>query len=235
MPTPAPMPRGLSCPMRTTHCHHQVRVTAVTHPLFGVLLPASDFRRLDGVLHLVVALPDGSPGTIRAEATDVLGARPEGAAGTVLDVDGLLSLRRLVLQLQPDRGSRPRRVGSGRVEGCWSKCVTLCLRAPTGWPAAAWSVSAAAPWSSPRSRACSATRRSAASNGSAPLRAVRPPIGAGVAGWLRTCLGSGRPAAAVGWTGRIALWDRDIGRDASRFTASFVAPTIPDGEPTCVP
>ncbi len=88
-----------------------MRVTAATHPLFGELLAASDFRRLDGVLHLVVALPDGSPGTIRAEATDVLGARPEGTAGTVLDVDGLLSLRGLVFQLQPDRGSRPWRAG----------------------------------------------------------------------------------------------------------------------------
>ena len=91
-------------------------MTATTHPLFGELLAASDFRRLDGVLHLVVALPDGSPGTIRAEATDVLGLRPEGAVGTVLDVDGLLSLRRLVFQLQPDRGSRRRRLGS-RADG----------------------------------------------------------------------------------------------------------------------
>ena len=88
-------------------------MTAATHPLFGELLAASDFRRLDGVLHLVVVLPDGSPGTIRAEATDVLGARPEATAGTVvLDVEGLLSLRRLVLQLQPGGGSRPRRAGS---------------------------------------------------------------------------------------------------------------------------
>ncbi len=87
-------------------------MTATTHPLFGELLAASDFRRLDGVLHLVVTLPDGSPGTIRAEATDVLGARPEGAAGTVLDIEGLLSLRRLVLQLEPGRGQQPRKLGS---------------------------------------------------------------------------------------------------------------------------
>lgn len=87
-------------------------MTSATHPLFGELLAASDFRRLDGVLHLVVVLPDGSPGTIRAETTDVLGARLEGTAGTVLDVDGLLSLRRLVLQLQAGRGQQPRRAGS---------------------------------------------------------------------------------------------------------------------------
>lgn len=89
-------------------------MTASTHPLFGELLAASDFRRLDGVLHLVVALPDGSPGTIRAEATDVLGEGPAASAGTVLDVEGLLSLHRLVLQLQlqPGRGQQARRGGS---------------------------------------------------------------------------------------------------------------------------
>ena len=90
----------------------QVRVTAATHPLFGELLAASDFHRLDGVLHLVMVLPDGSPGTIRAETTDVLGARPEVTAGmVVLDVEGLLLLRQLVLQLQPDHRSRPSRAG----------------------------------------------------------------------------------------------------------------------------
>jgi hypothetical protein len=40
----------------------EVRVTAATHPLFGRLLWASGFKRLGGVLHLVVTLPDGSPG-----------------------------------------------------------------------------------------------------------------------------------------------------------------------------
>ena len=44
------------------------------HPLFGELLAALAFRRFAGVLHLVVELPDGSPGTIRADATDVLAA-----------------------------------------------------------------------------------------------------------------------------------------------------------------
>ena len=49
---------------------------------------------------LVVELPDGSPGTIAAAATDVLGAG--GAAGgpaVVLDAAGLRRLRALVLAL----------------------------------------------------------------------------------------------------------------------------------------
>jgi hypothetical protein len=74
----------------------EVRVTGEAHPLFGRLVKASSFKRLNGVLHLVVELPDGSPGTIRAEATDVLGV--EGAPGpaVVLDAEGLRRLRALV-------------------------------------------------------------------------------------------------------------------------------------------
>jgi hypothetical protein len=41
----------------------QVRVVAAAHPLWGQSLYATAFRRLNGVLHLVVRLPDGSPGT----------------------------------------------------------------------------------------------------------------------------------------------------------------------------
>jgi len=81
-----------------------VRVTAEGHPLFGVLLSASAFRRFAGVLHLVVELPDGSPGTIRADATDVLVAGEPGPAGTVLDAAGVRALRVLVTAMG-DAGS----------------------------------------------------------------------------------------------------------------------------------
>ncbi|HEY6747669.1 MAG TPA: hypothetical protein VI357_18365 [Mycobacteriales bacterium] len=77
----------------------EVRVTGEAHPLFGRLVKAAAFKRLNGVLHLVVELPDGSPGTIRADATDVLGF--EGARGlaVVLDADGVRELRALVGRL----------------------------------------------------------------------------------------------------------------------------------------
>lgn len=39
----------------------EVRVTAPSHPLFGQLLAARDFRRVEGVVFLVVQLPDNSP------------------------------------------------------------------------------------------------------------------------------------------------------------------------------
>ena len=77
----------------------EVRVTAATHPLFGRLLWASGFKRLAGVLHLVVVLPDGSPGTIRADATGVFGDEleaPSEPAATVLSVEGIRQLRVLV-------------------------------------------------------------------------------------------------------------------------------------------
>ena len=60
----------------------EVRVVAETHPLFGRLLAAKSFKRWNGVLLLVIDLPDGSPGTIRCDATDVLGVgRAEAAVG----------------------------------------------------------------------------------------------------------------------------------------------------------
>ena len=74
----------------------EVRVAAAVHPLFGCLLPASGFSRRDGVLLLVVRLPDGSPGTIPAEATNVFGETVVvSAAASVLSVEGVRHLRRL--------------------------------------------------------------------------------------------------------------------------------------------
>ena len=69
-----------------------VRVIAETHPLFGRLLAARSFKRWNGVLLLVVDLPDGSPGTIRADATDVFGVGGPQGAVSVLDARGLREL-----------------------------------------------------------------------------------------------------------------------------------------------
>jgi hypothetical protein len=88
-------------------------VCASTHPLFGSLLVAQGFRRVDGVVFLVVELPDGSPGTIRADATDVLGEEPVVPSAAVLDVEGLRSLRRLVTGLRAAAG-RPGGPGDGK-------------------------------------------------------------------------------------------------------------------------
>jgi hypothetical protein len=77
----------------------EVRVVAETHPLCGRLLAVKAFKRWDGVLLLVVELPDGSPGTIRADATDVLGASRDTGPDCVVDPAGVRELHRLVRQL----------------------------------------------------------------------------------------------------------------------------------------
>jgi hypothetical protein len=89
-----------------------VRVTASAHPLFGELLAASGFRRFAGVMHLVVELPDGSPGTIRADATDVLAAAEPQVPGTVLDAAGVRALKVLVTAMGDAGSLRPRRGSS---------------------------------------------------------------------------------------------------------------------------
>jgi hypothetical protein len=89
-----------------------VRVTGPAHPLFGELLAASGFRRFAGVLHLVVELPDGSPGTIRADATDVLAAAEPGPAPAVLDAAGVRALRVLVMAMGAAASSRQKRRSS---------------------------------------------------------------------------------------------------------------------------
>jgi hypothetical protein len=78
----------------------EVRVVALTHPLSGQLLAATGFKRLNGSLHLVVQLPDGSPDTILAAATNVWGELELAGLLVVLDVEGLRALRQRVEQLQ---------------------------------------------------------------------------------------------------------------------------------------
>jgi hypothetical protein len=75
------------------------------HPLFGELLACSGFRRWNGVLLLVVELPDGSPGTVRADATDVFVTASVTPAETVLDCEGVQALHELVAALQRRPGS----------------------------------------------------------------------------------------------------------------------------------
>jgi hypothetical protein len=78
-------------------------VTAAGHPLRGRTLDAVSFVHLRGVLHLVVRLPDLSPGTIPASATDIFGVAAAGPA-MVLDADGLRRLRGLVTALAAGEG-----------------------------------------------------------------------------------------------------------------------------------
>jgi hypothetical protein len=89
----------------------EVLVTAAGHPLSGSRLRAYAFRHVDGVLHLKVRLPEGRPGLVRADVTDVHGGGEE-RPGLVLDVAGLRELRALVLRLLDGQGRAGRR-GTG--------------------------------------------------------------------------------------------------------------------------
>ena len=80
-------------------------MTSPVHPLFGRVLPASGFKRWNGDLLLLVVLADGSPGTVPAEATDVLGASQGEAVTAGLSVDGVRRLRLLLDTLGPPGGS----------------------------------------------------------------------------------------------------------------------------------
>ena len=67
------------------------------HPLFGYFLPAKRFTRRDGILFLIVTLPDGSPATIAVDATDALGrSDTHTELPTVLSIDGIRRLKVLV-------------------------------------------------------------------------------------------------------------------------------------------
>jgi hypothetical protein len=83
----------------------QVQVTSSTHPLSGRLVAARTFKRLHGELLLVIELPDGSPGTIPAGATDVLGSDDRGGPAVVLDAAGWRRLRYLVVALSGRDGA----------------------------------------------------------------------------------------------------------------------------------
>ncbi len=86
-----------------------MRVTSEVHPLCGKLLEAIGFKRWKGALLLVVVLPDGSPGTIPANATDVLGVAPSAVTReSALSVEGIRSLRALVSALSPPERSAVR-------------------------------------------------------------------------------------------------------------------------------
>ena len=79
----------------------EVVVTAVTHPLYGCRLRAYALRHVDGVPHLKVELPDGLPGLVAVEATDVPGSEQAAAGiGLILDGAGLRRLYAVVMRLQ---------------------------------------------------------------------------------------------------------------------------------------
>lgn len=73
----------------------EITVTDCVHPLYRERLQASAFRRRQGVLRLVVVLPDGTPGMVAADSTDVFGSGDAAVTqlATTLSVEGVRLLR----------------------------------------------------------------------------------------------------------------------------------------------
>jgi hypothetical protein len=69
---------------------------------------ATGFKRWKGDMLLLVILPDGSPGTIPASATNILGGDIAAGLTMVLSVEGVRELRVLVDSLKPARRSPSR-------------------------------------------------------------------------------------------------------------------------------
>jgi hypothetical protein len=72
-----------------------VTVINPRHPLVGQTLKAERSHCWNGVVWLVVVLPDGFPGRLPVADTDLLGESPSlsSSIGTVLSVDGIRRLR----------------------------------------------------------------------------------------------------------------------------------------------
>jgi hypothetical protein len=64
------------------------------------------WSRLRGIVHLVVTLPDGTPGTIELEATSAAECAGEPQSATILSVDGVRRLRTLLEALSSASGRR---------------------------------------------------------------------------------------------------------------------------------
>ena len=89
----------------------KIRVSSVDHLLYGVELPVHGWHHLDGQIHLIVTLPDGSRGYFPADRTALLDVVEAGDLPALqLTSDAVRQLRLLVQALQArGKSSRERR------------------------------------------------------------------------------------------------------------------------------
>jgi len=75
----------------------------VDHRLYGAELPVHGWHHLDGQIHLLVTLPDGSRGYFPAEGTALWGTATGDLPSLVLTAD---AVRRLRLLIEASEGRR---------------------------------------------------------------------------------------------------------------------------------
>jgi hypothetical protein len=83
----------------------KVRITWVDHRLYGTELPVHGWHHIQGEIHLLLTLPDGSRGYFPAVGTALFSAEEGDLAALVLTGDAVRQLRQLVEAV----GARTRR------------------------------------------------------------------------------------------------------------------------------
>jgi hypothetical protein len=86
----------------------KVRITWVDHRLYGTELPVHGWHHIQGEIHLLLTLPDGSRGYFPAAGTALFDAQERDRPALILTGDGVRQLRLLVDGLQSRSRRRPR-------------------------------------------------------------------------------------------------------------------------------
>src|SRR5207302_1283579 len=89
----------------------KVRITWVDHRLYGTELPVHGWHHVQGEIHLLLTLPDGSRGYFPAAGTALFDAHEHNRARLILTGDGVRQLHQLMETLQTRIRRRHRSVG----------------------------------------------------------------------------------------------------------------------------
>jgi hypothetical protein len=101
-----PVPRQLASVL--ANLPEKVRVTWADHHLHGTELRVHGWHRIQGEIHLLVTLPDGSRSYLPASATALFDAQEADRPALILTGDGVRQLRQVVEAFQA-RSRRHRR------------------------------------------------------------------------------------------------------------------------------
>ena len=104
-----PVPRQLASVL--ANLPEKVRVTWADHQLYGTELPVHGWHRIQGEIHLLVTLPDGSRGYLPASATALFDAQEADRPALILTADGVRQLRQLVEAFRARSRRRQRSAG----------------------------------------------------------------------------------------------------------------------------
>jgi hypothetical protein len=74
----------------------KVRITWVDHRLYGSELPVHGWHHVQGEIHLLLTLPDGSRGYFPAAGTALFDAQERDRPALILTGDGVRQLRQLM-------------------------------------------------------------------------------------------------------------------------------------------